>query len=147
MYLTLFSLTSIAMLSWLMLIFLPTWRVTRKITELEIFPVYLAALYVVGIVPLLMKTGLGIIQDFGNAEGVIKLLAQPDIALIAWIHILAFDQLVGLLIYRDNMKNIYLPVPVQSVLLFFTLMFGPVGYLGYYILRLIRRNRVSEKKE
>jgi len=55
MYLTLFSFTGIAMLSWLMLIFLPTWRVTKKIAELEIFPVYLAVLYVVGIVPLLMK--------------------------------------------------------------------------------------------
>jgi len=45
------------------------------------------------------------------------------------------------------MKNIYLPVPVQSVLLFFTLMFGPAGYLAYYVLRLFRLNRVNEKKE
>ncbi|MCG8603611.1 DUF4281 domain-containing protein [bacterium] len=135
MYVTIFSLSGIAILAWVMLIFLPTWRVTRKFAELEIFPVYLTVLYAVGLISLLTQTGLSVIQDFGSAEGVISLLAKPDIALIAWIHILAFDQLVGLLIYRDNMEHRNIPLVGQSILLFFTLMFGPLGYLGYYLIR------------
>ena len=100
-----------------------------------------AIIIVVGIVLMLMQNGMGVIGDFGSAEGVIRLLANPDIALVAWIHILAFDQVVAMVIYRDNMEHRYVPLPVQSVLLFATLMFGPVGFLGYYLLRAWSRGR------
>jgi hypothetical protein len=88
-----------------------------------------------------MRTGPGIMADFGSAEGVTRLLTNPDIALIAWIHILAFDQVVGMVIYRDNMAHRYVPLPVQSVILFATLMFGPLGFLTYYVLRAWSRSR------
>jgi Domain of unknown function (DUF4281) len=141
MYVGLFNLAGIAIFGWLLLILLPTWRVTRRIVESAAFPVFLSVIYLLGIVPLLMKTGLGVMNDFGSAEGVTRLLRDPDLALIAWIHILAFDQVVGMLIYRDNMHHRYVPVPVQSVLLFATLMFGPVGFLSYYLLRAWARSR------
>ncbi|NIR51652.1 DUF4281 domain-containing protein [candidate division KSB1 bacterium] len=147
MYVTLFSLTAVAMLAWLMLVLLPRWRFTRKIADIEIFPVYLAVLYVVGIVPLLWETGLGVIQDFGSAEGVTQLLSRQNVALIAWIHILTFDQVVGFLIYRDNMKNRHVSIPVQSIILVLTLTFGPVGYLCYYVLRLFSRSRAKSKDD
>src|SRR5262249_26371933 len=137
----LFSLAGIAIIAWLLLIFLPTWRLTRRLAAIELFPVYLCLLYLAGVVPLLFEHGLGIVRDFGTAEGVIRLLADPDIALVAWIHILAFDQVVGLVIYRDNMSARHVPVPVQSILLVVTLMFGPVGYLSYYILRQTARRQ------
>jgi hypothetical protein len=141
MYVALFNLAGIAIFAWLLLILLPTWKVTRWIAETAVFPVFLCAVYLLGIVPLLMKTGPGIMGDFGSAEGVTRLLTNPDIALIAWIHILAFDQVVGMVIYRDNMANRHVPLPIQSVLLAATLMFGPVGFLGYYVLRAWSRSR------
>lgn len=141
MYVTLFSLTGIGIFAWLLLILLPTWKVTRWLAESEVIPVYLSALYLVGVVPFLIKNGLGVVRDFGNAEGVTRLLADHDIAIVAWIHILAFDQVVGLLIYRDNMSRRYVPIVLQSVILFLTLMFGPVGYLVYYLARLPSRFR------
>ncbi|HEX5871541.1 MAG TPA: ABA4-like family protein, partial [Longimicrobium sp.] len=141
MYLALFNVAGIAMLGWLLLILLPAWKVTRWIARTALFPVFLSVLYVVGITAVLMKTGPGIMSDFGNAEGVLRVLQNPDIALVAWIHILAFDQVVGLMIYRENMEHRYVPLPVQSVLLFATLMFGPVGFLAYFILRAWSRAR------
>src|SRR5438876_11577883 len=123
MYVVLFSLAGVGIVAWLLLILLPTWRLTRWLAQIELFPGYLAMLYLVGVVPLVLRGGLGIVRDFGTAEGVTQLLANPDIALIAWIHILAFDQVVGLLIYRENMRQRYLPIPFQSVVLFLTLMF------------------------
>jgi hypothetical protein len=63
-------------------------------------------------------------------------MARQDVALVAWIHILVFDQLVGLFIYRDNMHHRYVPLMAQSVILFLTFMFGPVGFLTYYLARL-----------
>jgi Domain of unknown function (DUF4281) len=137
----LFSLAGMATLGWALLIFLPRWRVTRRMAELEVFPIYLAILYLVGVVPLVIAAGPGIIRDFGNADGVANLLARRDVALIAWIHILAFDQVVGVLIYRDNMSQRYVPVIVQSLVLCLTFLFGPVGYLAYSVLRIAARRR------
>lgn len=141
MYVALFNLAGIAILGWLLLILLPRWKVTRWIAETAVFPVFLSIIYVLGIVPLLMQTGPGIMADFGSAEGVTRLLTNPDIALVAWIHILAFDQVVGMMIYRENMQHRYVPLPVQSVLLAATLMFGPAGFLTYYVLRAWSRGR------
>jgi hypothetical protein len=141
MYVALFNLAGIAILGWLLLILLPTWKVTRWIAETAVFPVFLSIVYVLGIIPLLMQTGPGIMGDFGSAEGVTRLLGNADIALVAWIHILAFDQVVGMMIYRENMQHRYVPLPVQAVLLFATLMFGPVGFLTYYVLRAWSRSR------
>lgn len=147
MYVLLFNLAGIAIVAWLLLALLPTWKVTRWMAETAVFPVFLSAIYAVGIVPLVMRAGPGIMADFGSAEGVTRLLATPDVALIAWIHILAFDQVVGMLIYRDNMAHRYVPLPVQSVLLFATLMFGPVGFLGYFLLRAWSRGRRAARAE
>jgi hypothetical protein len=144
MYLALYNIAGIAMLGWLLLIVLPAWKVTRWIAETAVFPVFLSVIYVLGIVPLLMQTGPGIMADFGSAEGVTRLLANQDIALVAWIHILAFDQVVAMMIYRENMQHRYVPLPVQSVLLFATLMFGPVGFLSYYVLRTWSRGRRAQ---
>jgi hypothetical protein len=144
MYVALFNLAGIAMLGWLLLIVLPAWKVTRWIAETALFPVFLSVVYLLGIVPLLMQTGSGIMGDFGSAEGVTRLLQNPDIALVAWIHILAFDQVVAMMIYRENMQHRYVPLPVQSVLLFATLMFGPVGFLSYYVLRAWSRGRRAQ---
>lgn len=139
MYQTLFDLAGIAMVGWLLLILLPTWRVTRRVAESAIFPVFLSVLYLIGIAAVLRESGPGFMGEFGSADGVLGLLQQESIALIAWIHILAFDHAIGILIYRDNMKHRYVPVPVQSVLLAATLMLGPVGFLGYWAVRAVRR--------
>lgn len=141
MYLTLFNLAGVGIVAWLLLIFLPRWSFTRYIARTAVFPVYLAVLYVVGVSFLLAELGPGMMRDFGSAEGVARLLARTDVALVAWIHILAFDQLVALYIYRENMDHRYVSLPVQSALLFLTLMFGPAGFLAYYVLRLVSRTR------
>ena len=138
MYVGLFNLASLAMLGWLLLMLAPTLALTRWLARTAVFPVYLALLYLVGLVPLLLDAGPGIIADFGTADGVVGLLAQPEVTLVAWIHILVFDHLLGILIYRDNMHLRVVPLPVQSLVLFLTLMFGPVGFLLYYGVRVAR---------
>lgn len=139
MYRTLFSLAGLAIVAWLPLIFVPHLHGTRRLAESAIFPLFLATLYVIGIAGVLSELGPGIMRDFGNVDGVLALLATESLALVAWIHILAFDQVVGLLIYRDNMRHRFVPLPVQSMILFLTLMFGPVGFLVYTVTRLATR--------
>ena len=141
MYVTLFKLAGLAAPAWLLLIFLPKWRFTRWLARTAIIPALISLIYLAGVGLLVTAEGFGFMRDFGSAEGVTRLLARQDIAMVAWIHILAFDQLVGLLIYRDNMEHRYVPLPVQSLLLFLTFMLGPIGFLTYYVLRLLRGKR------
>ncbi len=138
MYLNLFQLASLAIVGWIPLIFFPTWRGTRRLAESAFFPIYIAVLYAFGVGALLMQVGPGFIADFGTAEGVARLLARQEIAWIAWLHILAFDQVIGLIIYRENMRRRHVPILVQSALLFLTLMFGPLGYLAFVLVRVAR---------
>jgi hypothetical protein len=143
MYLTLFDLAAFAMPQWLLLIFLPKWRVTKWLGRSAIVPAITSLIYLAGVGLLVTTYGAGFMSDFGSAEGVTRLLARQEIAMVAWIHILAFDQLVGLFIYRDNMEHRFVALPIQSAILFLTLMLGPIGFLVYYLLRLARMKRAG----
>jgi hypothetical protein len=143
MYANLFQLAGLAILGWVPLIFAPTWSGTRRLAASAFFPIYISVLYAFGVGALLMQFGPGFVADFGTADGVARLLARPEIAWIAWLHILAFDQVIALLIYRENMRYRYVPVPVQSLLLFLTLMFGPLGYLAFVTIRVVRLGAVA----
>ena len=138
MYFQLFQLSGLAIIGWIPLIFFPTWRVSRRLAASAFFPIFISVLYAFGVGALLMEFGPGFIADFGTPEGVARLLSREQVAWIAWLHILAFDQVIGLAIYRENMDRRYVPLPAQSVLLFLTLMFGPLGYLAFVVIRVGR---------
>ena len=147
MYVRLFELAACATPAWFLLIFLPTWRGTRWLARSALFPVLLSILYLIGLVMIISESGFGFMRDFGNAAGVTALLARQDVAMVAWLHILAFDQLVGLFIYRDNMHHRYVPIVAQSVILFFTFMLGPIGFLSYFLARLARTGSLWGRSE
>ncbi|MDF2962020.1 MAG: hypothetical protein K0S39_3755 [Paenibacillus sp.] len=139
MYEQLFSLAGFAMPFWLLLFLLPAWRVTQFLANKAVFPIYLALLYSAGIIITITERGLGFMSRFSTSEGVITLLADPGFALLVWLHLLCFDQAVGHYVYMDNMKHRYVPLPVQSVLLFLILMLGPLGFLCYVALKMVTK--------
>lgn len=145
MYETLFWIAGFATPVWLVLIFLPRWRVSGWLARSMAAPVFLAALYVWGVGALIAEHGLGFMRDFGSVEGVTRLLTDPAIAIVAWIHILAFDHAVGIMIYRENMERRYVSLPVQSVMLAFTFMLGPVGFFSYWLVRAQRRREAHRQ--
>ena len=134
-YQILFQLASLGILGWFLLIFFPTWRFSRRLADSHFFPIFIAVFYGFGVGALLIERGAGFMADFGTDAGVVGLLAQPEIALVAWLHILAFDQVIGIWIYRENMRQRFVPIPVQSLLLFLTLMLGPLAYLAWHLVR------------
>jgi hypothetical protein len=143
MYETLFRIAGFAVPVWLLLIFLPRWRVSAWLARSMAAPVFLAALYAWGLFAFVADNGAGFMRDFGTVEGVTALLTNPAVAIVAWIHILAFDHAVGIMIYRENMERRYVSLPVQSVILFFTFMLGPVGFLSYWLVRAQRRREAK----
>ncbi len=137
-YQILFQLSGLGIVGWFLLIFFPTWRFSRRLADSHFFPIFIAVFYGFGVGALLIERGAGFMADFGTDAGVVGLLAQPEIALVAWLHILAFDQVIGIWIYRENMRQRFVPIPVQSLLLFLTLMLGPLGYLAWHLVRVAR---------
>ena len=142
MYELLFGLSGVAMISWLLMLLLPKWRVTYMIVKWAVFPLTLSFLYLVGLTYYTVNHGISFVNDFGSYEGVIQLLTVPEVAIIAWLHILAFDQLVGRMIYLENMERRSVHLIVQSICLYLTLMVGPIGYLLYMVLK--RRRQLND---
>jgi hypothetical protein len=138
MYELLFGISGVAIVSWILMIFVPKWKVTYRIVKWAVFPLALSICYLAGFVYYIANHGISFVNDFGSYEGVIRLLTVPELAIIAWLHILAFDQLVGRMIYMENMERRTVHLIVQSICLYLTLMAGPIGYLLYMVLK---RNR------
>jgi ABA DEFICIENT 4-like len=77
---------------------------------------------------------------FSTLAGVSKLFEDPWVLLAGWLHYLAFDLLIGTWEARDSIErgvSRWLLVPC----LFFTFMFGPMGWLAY----MAARTRVRTK--
>jgi hypothetical protein len=123
---------TIVLPAWLILIFFPkkSWRNP----VIYSFAMIMAVLYVFYIV-----RGLGDLdlEAFSQLEGVKAMFSSDEAVLNGWIHYLVFDLLVGNWVVNNAQKhkiNHYLIIPC----LFFCFMFGPVGYLLYSIVKLVK---------
>lgn len=132
----LFKLTSlIALGGWLVLVCLPTWPYTDELV-LGLSVVVLALLYswlLFFAMRQRPEPGTGK-PGFFSLGGVLSLLRQPTAALAAWVHILAFDLMVGLYIRDEGAIagiSHWALLPCYAL----TLMFGPLGLLVFLALR------------
>jgi len=135
MFDTIFAISSLfTMPFWLLMIFLPSWRWTERIMHSlwTIVPAALAyTLLVVPRVPALLPL-------LANPElaSIATLLGTPSGATIGWIHFLAFDLFVGRWAYLESRQRNIHPV-LTAFVLFFILMFGPLGFMLYLLLRTV----------
>ncbi|MEZ4678675.1 MAG: ABA4-like family protein [Caldilineaceae bacterium] len=116
------------------MILLPSWRWTKHIMQ-SIWPILPAALaYALLVLPNLLT----LLPALANPElsTIAPLLGTPAGATIGWIHFLAFDLFVGRWVYLDSQQRGIHPVPT-AIVLFFILMFGPLGFLLYFLLRTV----------
>ncbi|VAW39875.1 hypothetical protein MNBD_CHLOROFLEXI01-2473 [hydrothermal vent metagenome] len=126
---TIFSFSSLLVMPfWLLMIFLPRWRVTQRLMTGTWVVIPAALLYLVLILPNFGTIFLTVLNP--TLAGVIDLLGTPTGATIGWVHFLAFDLFVGRWIYLESGKK-NIPAWIISPILFFVLMLGPVGFLLY----------------
>lgn len=123
---------TIVLPAWLILIFFPkkSWR--NPI--IYGFAMVMALVYVYYII-----IGFGDLdlEAFSELEGVKGMFTSDEAVLTGWVHYLAFDLLVGNWVVNNAQKhkiNHYLIIPC----LFFCFMFGPIGYLLYSIVKLVK---------
>jgi hypothetical protein len=130
---TIFSLSSLLVMPfWLIMIVLPHWRWTQRVIRSPLVSAAPALLYLVLALPRFGELLAAVTSP--TLPGIAAVLGTPAGATLAWAHFLAFDLFVGRWIYLDSRErkiSAWLMAPV----LFFTLMLGPIGFLGYLALR------------
>lgn len=119
---------------WALMILAPRWRRTPTIVA---SPLVCAP-------PLLIYATL-VLPEFGpflsalanpNLPGLQTILAGSTGAAAAWAHFVGFDLFLGRWIYFDSRERGIHPVPISALLLF-TILFAPLGVLGYLIIRFL----------
>lgn len=140
---TLFSLASAAVLpGWALLVLVPRWKWTARLVGPVLIPALLSLLYLY----LLAARWAILAGGFGSLATVRRLFDDPAVLLAGWVHYLAFDLFIGSWEVRDA-QRLALPHLLVVPCLLLTLLFGPVGFLSYLVLRgsLRRRLRIDEE--
>jgi hypothetical protein len=124
----------IAFCSWLLLIFLPSWKYT-DITIANGVAIGLAIFYLYLL--FIQKDVQGQTYPKGNfttLDGVVNLFKNPRGVLVGWVHYLAFDLLIGLHI-KTQANLIGMSHWLQIPCFILTFVLGPAGYLLFFILK------------
>lgn len=128
--------TKIILLAWIILFFLPNWPMGDKVILYGVF-VVIAFAYIyyltVGVKnPVKSEYGK---PGFFAMRNVLAIFDNSNLSLASWMHIIAFDLIVGLYI---RTQGAILEIEHWKLLpcYFLTLMFGPIGLLLFIALSL-----------
>lgn len=126
---------------WLLMAFAPRWWLTQWLLRVPIAPLLLAAAYTTFvIIGFFSGADADPKGDFFSLDGIVALFARKEVALIGWIHYLAFDLWVGMWELRDSQKHQISHLLVVPCL-FLTLMFGPAGFLLYWLIKKMKNEK------
>lgn len=128
----LFSICNpLALVGWLILVFAGRMRWAAALVTGAIIPALFAILYAALIISHWGESSGG----FSTLAGVASLFGNKWLLLAGWIHYLAFDLFIGSWQVRDSARqgiSHWLVIPCLAL----TFMFGPIGLLLYFILRI-----------
>lgn len=135
-----FSIASlITTLMWILMIFLPKWKVTKYLICFKVVPLILSFMYFFYIFQSIKINGM---PDFGSLASVMKLFTKEDAVLAGWVHYLAFDLIIGMWMLNAS-KKLNINQLIMAPCLFLTFMFGPVGFLLFFIIKIIKQNKLQ----
>lgn len=127
---TIFSAcSSLALLGWVLLLFLPRQRHIQLVAGIGI-PLAISVVYA-ALIALYFGRSEG---GFATLAGVARLFQNPALLLAGWVHYLAFDLFIGAWETRDAHQH---GVPHLLVVpcLLLTFILGPIGLLTYFAIR------------
>lgn len=137
---TIFSFAnSFVLLGWILLIFLPKWKHTQTII-LNGMILFFAILYAY---LLLKDIGSFSMESFSTLANVKALFQNDNAVAVGWLHYLAFDLFVGAYIVRKS-QALQISRWLYTIPLPFTFMFGPVGYLLFFIIKTVKTQSLHE---
>jgi hypothetical protein len=140
---TIFSLSSfLVMPFWFLIIFLPSWKWTKRVVASPWISAGAALLYAALVLPSILQIFPAVMNP--SLQGIQSLLGTPAGTTIAWVHFLAFDLFVGRWVYLDSRERNLSPF-IVSPILFFVLMLGPLGFLLYLLARVFFRSSATRQ--
>lgn len=128
---------NVALLGWLILIFLPRWRWAARLICPVLIPVLLSATYTV-----LAVAQFGHGGGFSSLSSVALLFQNRYMLFAGWVHYLAFDLFVGSWEVRDS-QRIGIKHFLVAPCLILTFLFGPAGWLLYFLLRSVATRSIG----
>lgn len=130
-----FSIANLTVMPmWLLMIVLPRWKATQFLMDYKVIPVFLSLIYALYIFLAIQTGGM---MDFGSLESVMALFTEENAVLAGWVHYLAFDLLVGMWMIEKN-EEIGIHPLLMAPCLLGTFMFGPIGFLLFFIIKSIK---------
>lgn len=121
---------------WVVLAFFPKSFFARNYLLNFRVLIFLSFLYAVFII-------WGMMENFGGDGGMDSLehlrlaFLNDKVLTAAWLHYLVFDLFVGIWITKECLKY-EVSTWIKLPFLFFTLMFGPIGFLGFFTYQKIK---------
>ncbi|MEM7130018.1 MAG: ABA4-like family protein [Chloroflexota bacterium] len=117
---------------WILMILLPFWSWTERIVRSPWIAIGPALIYLGLVLPNIGEILAAVTSP--SLEPLASLMGEPVGATIAWVHFLAFDLFVARWVYLDSRVNQIFWLFVSPIL-YFVLMLGPIGFVGYLVLR------------
>lgn len=125
-----FTLSNLLVLpAWFLLIVVPRWKWTRVVAA-YVTPALLAVAWL--LIATTRATPIG--GGFGSLDQVAQMLGDPWFVVMGWQHALILDLFVGAWEARDAQRLGIAHAYVVPCLVF-TFLAGPVGLIGYFVVR------------
>ncbi len=140
---TVFSLSILLVMPfWLLMIFVPQGRWTRRIMTSPSVVLPAAILYAVLVLPHVRTVWPDLMNP--RLPAIAALLGTEHGATIGWVHFLAFDLFVGRWVYLDSRER-RISAWWTSPMLCFVFILGPLGLLLYLVVRQLHGWRRAQK--
>ena len=129
---------------WLMIIFIPNWKISHIFINSVILPLILAVAYVYVFYQaiLLNEPILDIFRLFFSLDNLYTVFAAESFLLVFWLHFVTLNLFLGSWLSRDAIKyNISRSLTiVPLILIYFS---GPVGLVLYWIIRIFYAKKLG----
>ncbi len=135
----LFPVLNTTLLHWALIVFLPKWKHTAKLSL--VMPMIFSLFYTLTTMSMTFVPQEGFEPNpdanFFSLQGILALFDDPTALFAGWIHYIVFDALVGRWIVLDSTErgasNLFHAVGVVPCLIM-TYVLGPMGFLVYTVL-------------
>ncbi len=132
--------------AWALLMFAPRWKWTLRLIHSVLIPVMLGLAHLGLMVGLTLGAAIPEGANAATLQGAMLLFSDPWVAVLCWIHYLAFDVFLGAWIVRDAGRH-KLPHLAVAPCVLLTMFYGPTGLLVYLTLRFFMRRTVTLNEE
>ena len=129
---------------WLMLIFIPNYRITQFFTNSIIVPLILASAYLFVIYQAILfdESLSDMFRLYLNLDNLYTIFSSESFLLIFWLHFISLNLFIGSWISRDGVKN-NMPRSVVFFPLIFVYFTGPLGLVLHWIIRIFFAKKLT----